>query len=244
VVVSSVLRIRAAPLLGTRRYQEQICLVSASDLPEFPIRLSSGEFRAPFSPGRALAEKDEVRFEAPGIMITKLLSLIEGTSDLVAMLPDPVPEPVLITGAVVGVMPQPELGATAAVPDPGVPVTPAPAPDPHAELGQLLFVRNGILPQSGENEKIAALVVTLNSEPWVAEDVIVQALTYQSTSPAFAGWLSERRLAAAVRQLTAAGIDPARLKPERVISSEKMDRGEVKIRCLKPALPPPQPPLP
>jgi hypothetical protein len=226
-VVSSVLRIRAAPLLDNRQYREQICLVSASEMPAIPIRLSTGEIRKPFSLDPVpTTEKEEVHFEPPGIMVNKLLSLIEGTSGLVAMLPDPVTAPDQIA-----VAPGPAMQP----PFPGEAVTSAPAPDPYEELGSLLFIRNGIVPVSGQNEKIAALVVILNAAPWIDQEILVQAQTYLSSSEAFANWLSERRLADAVRQLTSAGIDPGRIKPEKINSSEKIDRGEVKIRCLKPS---------
>lgn len=240
VVTSSVLRLRAAPILGDRQFRQQVCLVPGKDLPEIPIMLSTGETRKAYSFDLELKQKKEVTFEPPGIILTKLLGLIEGTSN-----PDLFP-PVISAPVVIEAPPPPEdLPEENPVAMPVLPERPPapPPPSPYQEFGPVVFARNSVVLQSGQLEMLKGLAPTFDAEPWQGREIIVRALVYQSGSKVYARWVGERRMAEAVRFLKEAGVPEGRIKPEAVEVAGKIDRGEVKILILKPdgyVSPPPE----
>lgn len=228
VVTASVLRLRANPILGERRFREQLCLVPTEDLPEIPILLSTGESRKSFSFDLELKLKEEVTFEPPGIILTKILDLIEGTADP-SLYPNIAPVPsapvsMVETPALVEAKSQLEV-TTEVIPEP---------PSPYERFGPVLYARNGIVLQEGQKELITSLPEVFQSDPWTGRPIIVRSLIYQSGSETFSTWISERRLAETVRHLTEAGVGAERLAPETLVTTDRIDKGEVQLLILKP----------
>lgn len=240
VVAESVIRLRARALLGKRRYQEQICLVPVEDLPDAPVLLSSGETRKAFTFEQKLEQKkQEASYETPGIMLTKIRSLIEGTADP-SIYPeitvqDPmlmsavveIPEPLVVPAEIASQGMKEDTESEEIPPESG-------ALSPYEEFGPILFARNSFVLQTGQREMIEELVPVLKAEPWVGHPIIVRSLIYSSGADAFSSWISEKRLAEAVRLLSIAGIHPNFLKAETAKTLDRIDKGEVKILITKP----------
>lgn len=239
VVAASVLRLRAKPLLGNRRFIEQLCLVPTEDLPDIPIVLSTGDTRAAFAFDLSMTTVDAPEFQAPGILLTKLLDLVEYTGDvgwLQTGKSSPTGEKRVASKAVSPTSGSEEKDMTESTPsgNPSEEGRTPPRPDPFLDLGPILFVRNGFVLQAGQESKFATVIKQLTSTEYKAATILVRARIYRSGSADFASWLGDRRIYEVHRRLTSAGIPTERIRKETLQSQDETDRGEVSILVPKP----------
>ena len=257
IVTSSVLRVRAKPILEGRIYTDRICQVPTEDLPVIPVYLSNGESRKGFSFDFSMQEKEPVEFVPPGLIPGKILNLIEGTRDMGLLLTGkPTPELPEITSlenapnttlaqlddtapkietAVVLNNQSPEAESQHKPPPPPPPPAPtekqAPAPKVHSgSIGPILFARNSFTLQSGQRENLSAVSSRLASPAFKGKSITIQSVQYKSGADAFANWLSQKRLAEVLGHFKKSGINPGLIRSEYVVSREQSDQGEVRIR--------------
>ena len=252
VVTVSVLRLRAEPILGERKFRERICQVPTEDLPPTPIFLSNGESRKAFSFDLSLVEKKQVRFEPPGILLDKISHLISGTTDMnllltgestsmvqaqpVSAVPpgsDPNLNPDPRDGAA-GVSPPVEMVVSSPITPDNPSLTKANEVEPYEELGPILFARNSFLLQGGQRDKLDHISLQLSAPERYGQPVIVRSLMHRSGSKAFDDWLSKRRLSEIINHLTSSGIRPERLARETSTTNDTFDKGEVRILVERP----------
>jgi hypothetical protein len=239
IVAASVLRLRAKPLLENRRFLEQLCLVPTEDLPAIPIVLSSGDARAAFAFDLSMTPVEESPFQTHGILLTKLLDLVEHTSDVGWLQTGRASPP---GGAekeeTTSIAMAESRGRDLAEPPPSGMTTeedlPAATPDPFLDLGPVLFVRNGFVLQAGQEARFATVIKQLNSAEHNQTSILIRAQIYPSGSVDFASWLGDRRIYEVHRRLTSAGVPAERIRKETAQSQDEMDRGEVSILIPKP----------
>lgn len=245
IVAASVLRLRAKPLLGNRRLLEQLCLVPTEDLPDIPIVLSSGDTPAAFAFDLSMTTVEQSQFQAPGIILTKLLDLVEHTRDVgwlqtgTASPPETETNSVEMTDSNSQEPPEPGTAEMANERSPSPSDLPRATPDPFLDLGPILFVRNGFVLQSGQEARFANVIKQLNSTENRQTSVLVRAQIYRSGSADFASWLGDRRIYEVHRRLTSAGIPTERIRKETLQSQDEMDRGEVSILIPRGEVDPP-----
>jgi len=240
-VASSALRLRAKPLLGSRSYKDQTCLIPSSDLPDTPILLSTGETRKPFAFKVARVKKKEViTYQPPGFLLQKLAGLIEATKDLSIYLPES--ERTELPPEVTKVDTPPESPGkeeSSRQPDntmaeAATVFSEALKPNPFQHFGPILFGRNSFILRTGQSEFIPEVAAQLNVPPWDKKAILIQGVVYQSGSSAFAEWLGDRRKSEVVKRLIAAGVSESRFQTETTLSADRIDGGEVRVLVKKP----------
>ncbi len=206
VVTSSVLRLRARPLLDGRSYVDRICIVPTEDLPEIPVVLSSGEKRRAFSfDANRAANSEPETFEPPGILLTKILPLISKTSD----------PGWLATGRAT---PRTMAASSTAAGWTGPPEV------------EVRFARNSFLLADAETATLTRLAGAILATPGEAPLIRLETSRPRSGTDAFLNWLSGRRITEIAEQLAGAGIDPRTILPEVRTTAAAADDGVVRLR--------------
>jgi len=251
VMIASVLKLRAAPIIGKRRYKDRLCQVPSEDLPEIPLVLSTGESRKAFSFDLSLVEAKREAFVVPGVLLEKMLGLIEGTADFAFLLggqpavaADPAGlaatagNPAEVVSAPAVAVPAQMTSPSASAAEPVAPLA-TQAVDPFEELGPVFFGRNSFLLQSGQDQNVSNVIEQLGAAPWIGKPVILRVTTYKAGSPGFSSWLGERRGAELVKQMTAAGVARDLITIQLAEAPETaVDEGKVNVLLPRGAAPP------
>ncbi|MEO0414312.1 MAG: hypothetical protein AAF226_05110 [Verrucomicrobiota bacterium] len=239
----SILELRIQPLLESREFVSQVCIVPSDELPSVPLLLSTGERRGGGIDLDRQISPEEL-FEAPGINVLKLGAFLNGTENFDALggeqfavasatvdslfsssdagptfLDDAALKAKAL--AIVRAESQAAIMSTSSQSSVSTPVSVYGSP--YLQLETVRFGRASFLLDSSQAQLLLALSQKLNHPDLTGKDVLLRSTMPSVGSVAFNDWLGRRRAAELKQKLLNIGVTSRSFRTELVPSGQGTD---------------------